>query len=399
MANYLRAFRAPQGQADEGGGEDGTLLFVASTGGVKRDGLDLDQDRWLLENYRLNPVVLWAHDYWGGKLPVGRAETVEVVEGELRARVSFDPDDAFAQEVRRKYEKGYLNAVSVGWNEVDEDGKVLGWEEADKAARNGELWYELLDIAAVAVPGDPEALMERTRRGWEDLVDWVRSIEPEQGGSRSAPTGVAAPHSTARVGEDVEWDGAAEVGKAWAQPKLLWRMHAWRDGAMDPEMKEAYQLPHHLASGEVVWSGVAAAMADLLQAATQIPESDRRGVYNHLERHYSQFGKEAPEFRTAAELALLRPDQVAGLFLEGEMEGGEGGSRTGGSRSAPTGGGMVTTREGVAALKGAYELLGKVIAEVDGEVPPQVDEGDEALDWLFAILDKIPEKVEESDDE
>jgi len=183
---------------------------------------------------------------------------------------------------------------------------------------------------------------------------------------------------------------------------------------MDPSRKEAYRLPHHLASGEVVWAGVAAAMAALLQPATQIPEADGRGVYNHLERHYKQFGKEAPEFRTAAELALLRPDQVAGLFLEGEMEGGSG---TGRSRTAPTGG-MVTTREGVAALKGAYELLGKVIAEVDpakgsgagpaeagGDGQPQGlplrDDDDEAemVAALQGILEVIPEKVEGQEDE
>jgi hypothetical protein len=42
-------------------------------------------------------------------------------------------------------------------------------------------------------------------------------------------------------------------------------------------------------------------------------------VYNHLTRHYQQFDKTAPEFRTGAELALLGPEEIRGLFLEGEV--------------------------------------------------------------------------------
>jgi hypothetical protein len=38
-------------------------------------------------------------------------------------------------------------------------------------------------------------------------------------------------------------------------------------------------------------------MGRLLQAGTQIPDSDKRGCYNHLAKHYRQFDKEPPEFR------------------------------------------------------------------------------------------------------
>jgi len=73
-------------------------------------------------------------------------------------------------------------------------------------------------------------------------------------------------------------------------------------------------LPHHKASGQhpVVWRGVSAAMAALFGArgGVNIPDRDRRGVYNHLAKHYKQFDKEPPEFReyTEAELKEMFPE-------------------------------------------------------------------------------------------
>lgn len=277
--------------------EGDPLRFVASTEGVKRDGKALRSDRWLLDNYRANPVVLWSHDYLGRTLPIGRAD-VQVEGDRLVADVVFDRDDEFARQVERKYRDGFLNAVSVGWEDV---------------RRGGDLWHELLDISAVPVPADPDALIERQRRGLAEIASlFDRVLNPQARGAHP-------PHTTPKAPEDTAWDGPGEVAKAEGAEQL-WRMHAWRDDSMDPDTKQAYKLPHHLASGEVVWRGVAAAMARLMQGATQIPDDDRKGVYIHLERHYRQFDKEPPEFRSVEELICLGPSELRGLFLEGEPE-------------------------------------------------------------------------------
>jgi phage shock protein A len=75
---------------------------------------------------------------------------------------------------------------------------------------------------------------------------------------------------------------------------------AWYD-ENDPENFGAYKLPHHdIVNGRfsVVWRGVVAAMAALKGArgGVNIPAEDKQAVYNHLRRHYEEFGKEAPEF-------------------------------------------------------------------------------------------------------
>jgi len=153
MTMYMRALlEAVEGEEQE----SGPIRFVASTGGVKRDGKDLRAESWRLANYRSNPVFLWAHDYMGHNLPIGRADVT--VDGErLIASVVFDQEDEFARRVERKYRRGFLNAVSVGWGETDGG-------------------YDLLDISAVPVPGDPDALMERQARAYRALAEQLNSV-------------------------------------------------------------------------------------------------------------------------------------------------------------------------------------------------------------------------------
>jgi len=131
--------RAANGQAGS------PIRFTAATPGIKRDGKDLNMMDFSLDSYRKNPVVLWAHNYMGSRLPIGRAR-VEVSPERLLADVVFDQEDDFARQVENKYRGGFLHAVSVGWDEVRVDGRVR---------------LDLLDISAVAVPADPDATMER----------------------------------------------------------------------------------------------------------------------------------------------------------------------------------------------------------------------------------------------
>lgn len=176
--NHMRALRTSENGT-------GPITFIASTSGIKRDGMDLDPNRWYLENYRRNPVVLWSHAYGGQNLPIGRA-SVEIKESNLLAQVTFDKGDSFAKEVERKYREGYLNAVSVGWLDIahcKKCGKSLDRFSisnlesyrkkcphcnAELTKSSVEIKYDLLDISAVSVPADPDALavirtLERSR--------------------------------------------------------------------------------------------------------------------------------------------------------------------------------------------------------------------------------------------
>lgn len=149
MPQFLRAMIEQR----EGDTPASPLRFIASTPGVKRDGVEINQSMWNLDNYRANPVVLWVHDFGGQHLPIGRS-VVMVEGGKLIAEVNFDQEDEFARQVESKYRRGYLNAVSVSWENTELDGRVM---------------HELLDISAVPVPGDPNALIQRQAAGLRSL--------------------------------------------------------------------------------------------------------------------------------------------------------------------------------------------------------------------------------------
>jgi len=152
---------------------DGELEFTAVTAGVKRDGLDIDLAGLSVDNFMRNPVFLWVHDYAGRIPPIGRVTAITRGEDRLIARVSFDMADPFAAEIQRKYVAGFMNAVSIGWDTLDSDGSRI--TESD-----------LLDISAVPVPGDQDALLLRAEA-------YARSL-------RGEPT--IASDSTQAVSED-----------------------------------------------------------------------------------------------------------------------------------------------------------------------------------------------------
>lgn len=343
MLSYLRAFCERTEGMETG---TGPIRFVASTEEIARDGKSLKVADWRLENYKRNPVVLWVHDYMGRNLPIGRAVDVRAEGQQLVADVEFDQADEFARQVESKYRRGYLNAVSVGWTDVSQ-GK--------------QTYHDLMDISAVPVPADPKALKADEQRAVESVAAELRALLDE-----ADTRGAIPPHTTDKADEGAAWDGPGEVAKTEATEGVLRRMFAWVDEGQDANTKRAYKLPHHSAEGLVVWRGVAAAMARLLQAGTEIPDADRRGVYSHLTRHYQQFDKEAPEFRTAEEVAPLGEEELRGLFLEGEWDVAFG-ARVG----------AVLSARNRTDLEQAITLIQGVIERATKEAAP-AGEGDQA---------------------
>jgi hypothetical protein len=137
--------------------------------------------------------------------------------------------------------------------------------------------------------------------------------EPADQGAKMISELSAIPaHETPKADENYSWDAAAAIRRLriWAggpdKEDIDWAKYrkgfAWYDSE-NPKSFGSYKLPHHdVVNGRIVviWNGVRAAMAALKGArgGVDIPDSDKRGVYNHLKRHYRQFDKEAPDFST-----------------------------------------------------------------------------------------------------
>ncbi|HET6381017.1 MAG TPA: hypothetical protein VFH63_08330 [candidate division Zixibacteria bacterium] len=122
---------------------------------------------------------------------------------------------------------------------------------------------------------------------------------------------VTAPHRspTAPKEREWDWDGTDKLDRirehgGW---DAVARAHAWYDASADaehdpPHEQGAYKLPHHeLIDGElkVVWRGVVAAMTVVngARGGVDIPEADRRRVYDHLAAHYGEFDEEPPDYK------------------------------------------------------------------------------------------------------
>lgn len=159
------------------GGKPGDPIdFVASTPGVKRDGLDLRANGWRLDNYQRSPVKLWMHDKT--RLPIGRVEAR--AEDKLRASVIYDQEDGFARSVESKYRRGFLHAVSVGWDFVDDQGQRLDTRRMSTSDIRDRAFYDLTELSGVPVPADPEALKETTRAGLRSLSRELAELFDDQ---------------------------------------------------------------------------------------------------------------------------------------------------------------------------------------------------------------------------
>lgn len=145
--------------------ESGPLRFVAATEGAKGDGINLRMDGARLDRFRSSPVVLWGHDY--SSVPIGRAD-VQVTGNRLMADITFDQSDEFARKIDKKYRDGFLNAVSIGFDfsRIERDGTVEDWQ--------------LLEISAVPVPMDPDALLARQRTALRSLGESLASVLDEE---------------------------------------------------------------------------------------------------------------------------------------------------------------------------------------------------------------------------
>ncbi len=111
---------------------------------------------WDLENFKKNPVVLWGHD--GSNPPIGRAIDIKEDEKGLLAVAEFDVESERGAEIFGLYERGFLNAFSVGFIP-----KAHTVEPIPERNTKGVVWTnsELLEFSAVSIPANPGAVIGR----------------------------------------------------------------------------------------------------------------------------------------------------------------------------------------------------------------------------------------------
>lgn len=174
--------------------------FVISTAGVDRDNDTIAAGGWQLDNYRKNPVVLWAHDYTC--LPVAKAIQVGVENDQLVATAEFADHD-FANAVLRLLDGGFLRATSVGFRpisySINEERRGYDFQT-----------QELLEFSVVPVPANAEALAlagladgdAALLKGWADNV--IKALAPKSDDPEPTPEPESTPDPVALAATIVE---------------------------------------------------------------------------------------------------------------------------------------------------------------------------------------------------
>lgn len=142
---------------------NGAVRFVLSTERRARDNNIIRADAWRTRNFAANPVALWAHK--DTELPIGHWRNLKIEnmpEGDpaLFGDLHFaSAEYEFAATVEKLYRSGALNAVSVRWAPLD-------YERMEDGS-NGIVFtdVDLLEVSAVPVPADPDAIAVAAQRG------------------------------------------------------------------------------------------------------------------------------------------------------------------------------------------------------------------------------------------
>ena len=128
-----------------------SFIFTASDASIDRQGDVVEQSSWNFDNYKKNPVVLWAHDY--NSYPIARTLSIGVENGVMKFQPSFATADEYqeADTIYKLILGGYINACSVGFIPDDvvpaKDGSSYILKDC-----------ELLEVSIVAVPANANAV-------------------------------------------------------------------------------------------------------------------------------------------------------------------------------------------------------------------------------------------------
>lgn len=297
-------------------GTDRIVRYLFSTSAVGRDMHTVAAGAWQLDNFRSNPVFLWAHD---DKLPpIGRVIEINAQPDGLKGAVRYAERDIspFADSIYRLVKGRYLNAVSVSWLPVE-------WSRSMDRDRPGGLDFskvDLLEISQVPLPASPEALATARGAGIDTgpIYTWLEQIldtgglvsiprnelnELRRAAKMTEPTQRAAADWKVGAAKDLPvedsdaWDGAAAEASifAWAGGDKFDSTDARRGflvyNAAEPDKRGSYKLPiAHVVDGELkVPKGAIRAAASRL-SQTDIPADVKERAESVLDAYKRKAG-------------------------------------------------------------------------------------------------------------
>lgn len=279
---------------------DGQMEFWASTKAVDRDGDIIVPGAFdkHIKRYMANPVFLAFHNPFAPC--IGITEEIKKDANGYLIRTKFHRKTELSQTLYELYKDGYMRAVSVGFITKQADQNEHGGRNITEA--------ELLEISAVNVPANPEALAK-----FKTILPDIKGVM-EFGGlvNTDITEKAVVPYKKfPGLPQDRPWDAAKALKgiKKWAgfdTDNPDWKKIELAAGWMDrnnPERLSSYKLFHHeVVDGQLKtnFRGCIAVIQVLNggRGGVDIPDDERKGVYNHVAKHLrEEWDYEPPELR------------------------------------------------------------------------------------------------------
>lgn len=227
-------------------------------------------------------ISAYGHASWDGALPVGKGtirQTAKeaILEGEffmgtLHGRDTFETVKAMSEAGLQEWSFGY-DAVEYSFGE--HNGQRVRFLNKLKV-------HEVSPVLVGA------------------------GVNTRTLSAKSAGNAVAVRRGRALLAHDTAttasgWDGAKALAgiSSDARPSELRTVYAWVDADGDPEQKSSYRFAHHHGVGGPANVRACVAAIAVLNGpkGADLPEVERKGVYDHLAAHLRDADVETPDFK------------------------------------------------------------------------------------------------------